>query len=93
MQFLARLPQQRGIGDIPDQSVLEQIARVRWRAALKEEACPNEPLQLALDQRLGELSGSLHELVRELLADCRTDLGDLFRGRAEPIKPSHQRSV
>ena len=49
MQLPSGAAQQRAVGRILDQGVLEQVRGLRWRSALKDQAGINEALERLLE--------------------------------------------
>ena len=88
----SRLAQQRAIGRVLHQGMLEQIGRVRRHALPEQQTSRNETVERRLQLRLRLAHHRSQQSMRELSPDRRADLRDLF-GRAEPIEPRHQRGV
>ena len=87
-----RLPQQRAIGGVLHQGMLEQIARLRRHALSEQQTGLNETVERRRQLRLGLERHRSQQSMREFTADRRSDLRD-FLGRAEPVEPRHQRGV
>ena len=90
MQGLARAAQQRAVGGVLNQRVLEQIFRRRRHAALKDEAGRDEAPQCVLQFGFGKLGGGGHKIVRKVATDRGASLCDELCRRAEPIEAPEQ---
>ncbi len=88
----SRLAQQRAIGRVLHQGMLEQVARLRRHALPEQQACLNETVERRPQLRLGLARHRRQQRMRELPPDRRPDLRHLL-GRAEPVEPRHQRGV
>ena len=87
-----RLAQQRAIGRVLHQRMLEQIGRVRRRALAEQQTGRNKTVERSFEFRLRLAHYRGQQGMRELPADHGADLRYLLR-RAEPVKPRHQRGV
>jgi hypothetical protein len=92
VQLLASGLEQRLIGDIFDQGVLETVGGVGRGAAAKHELRGDQLVEPALQLLLRPVSDRGEQLVRELAADHGADLGKLL-DRGQPVEPRHQRIV
>ena len=88
----SRLAQQRAIGRVLHQGMLEQVGRMRRHTLPEQQTSRNETVQRRSEFRPGFAYHRSQEGMRELPPDRRADLRHLL-GRAEPIEPRHQRSV
>jgi len=88
----SRLAQQRAIGSVLHQCMLEQVARLRRHALPEQQACLNETVERRSQLRLGLPRHRCQQCVGKLAADHRPDLRHLPCG-AEPIETGHQRCV
>ena len=84
----SRLAQQRAIGRILHQRVLEQIRRVRWRALPKQQACLDKAVERRLEFGLRLAGHSSQQNMREFASNSCSNLRH-FLGGAEPVKPRH----
>ena len=92
MKRASALAQQRAIGRVLHQGVLEPVGRVRRRAPPEQQARLNETVERRSQLRLRLSRHRSQQGVGELPADRRPDLRNLF-GRAEPVEPRHQRRM
>ena len=88
----SRLAQQRAVGRVLHQGVLEQIGRVRRHALPEQQTGRNETVERRLKFRLRLAHHRSQQSMRELTPDGCPDLRHLL-GRAEPVEPRHQRGV
>ena len=88
----SRLAQQRAIGRVLHQGMLEQVARLRREALPEQQACLQETVERRSQLRRGLACYRSQQGMRELPPDRRPDLRYL-PGRAEPVEPRHQRCV
>ena len=93
MQGLARAAQQRAVGGVLDQRVLEQIFRRRRHAALKDEAGFDEAAQSLLQFGLGERRGRCQQLMGKVAPDGGADLRHILGRRAKPVEAPQERGV
>ena len=93
MQGLARAAQQRAVGGVLDQGVLEQIFRRRRDAALEDEAGFDEAAQRLLQFGLGELRGRCQQLIGKVAPDRSADLRHILGRGAQPVESPQQRGV
>ena len=90
VQRLAPRLQQRVVGGVAQQRVLEGVGRLRRQAAPEREAGFDQLVQRGLE-RLGRVRRQrLDQFVAELAADRGADLGDLLDRRVA-VEPRHQR--
>ena len=90
VDLLALAPEQRVVGRVADQRVLERVAGLDAEAAPVDEAGLHQLAQLALE-RVDRVRGDRGEqLERERAADHRGELGD-FLGGAQARQPRRQR--
>ena len=82
--------EQRLIGRILDEGVLEHVGGLGRGAALVEELGLHELMQLALQGRLVEMRHGLEQLKAKLPPKDCAQLRNAF-GREEPIEPGHER--
>ena len=92
VQRASWLAQQRAVGRILHEGVLEQIGCVRRHTLPKQQTCRHETVERRLEFRLRLASHRSQQSMRELSPNGRSDLRYLLGG-AEPIKPRHQRGV
>ena len=92
VKHASRLAQQRAIGRVLHQRMLEQVGRVRRHALAEQQARLNETVERRAQLRLGLPRHRRQQRMRELSPDRRPDLRHLL-GRAEPVEPRHQRGV
>ena len=85
----SRLAQQRAIGRVLHQRMLEQIARVRRHALPEQQTSRNETVERRIEFRLRLVHHRSQQGMRKLTPDRRSDLRHLL-GRAEPVEPRHQ---
>src|SRR5262245_21478306 len=78
-------PQQRRVGRILNECVLEVVISTRRETASKHQFRTDELIERLAKLCLRHLHDSCHQFVREFPTYCSTELGDLF-GRTEPIK-------
>ena len=89
MKLLALLFDERVVGRVLDQGVLERVLRARQAAPLAEQVGRDELLQFRLQVGVVEHRDGPHHFVRELAADGRGQLGDLDVDR-HPVQPRDQ---
>ena len=92
MQRAPLLPQQRAVGYVLHQRMLEQVVRT-WRGAVsKQQTRRNEPVEIGVEffLWLSHQRGQQH--VGKCPADRCANLRHVLR-RPEPIEPRHQRSM
>ena len=88
----SRLAQQRAIGRVLHQGMLEQIGRMRRHALPEQQTSRNETVERRSQLRLRLAHHRSQQGMRELPPDRRPDLRHLLGG-AEPVEPRHQRGV
>ena len=89
MQLPPPREEQRAIGRIQHQRVLEREGGMRRHAGAEHEARLRQPVQQLAQLGLRPPRNGSEQLVGELPADRGADLGDL-PGRAEPVQARHQ---
>ena len=87
-----RFSQQRAIGGVLHQRMIEEVCRVGRRALAKQQAGRNQPVQRPVDLSGGFFRNGCQQGVGEFTADRRTDLGHIL-GFAQPIEPRQQRCL
>ena len=92
MQLLPAGAQHGRIGAVLHQRVLEDVDRVRRRAAQKNHLGFGEPDQCVLQHGVGQAGDRGQDLIGEFAADGGADLQDLAR-RTEPVDARHQRGL
>ena len=92
MQHAPLLPQQRTVGCVLHQRMLEQVARIGWGAPSKQQTRRNEPVEVGVQFRLRLSHQRSQQHVGKFPADRRADLRHVLC-RAEPVEPRHQRSL
>jgi hypothetical protein len=92
MQFLAAAFEQRFIGGVAYQRVLELIRRLRRDAAHIEQFGVGQSAQRALQVAFHDRMDRVEYFIGKLTANYRPNLYDLL-GRPEPIQARHQRIV
>jgi hypothetical protein len=92
VQLLAPGLEQRLIGGVLDQGVLETVGRVGRAAAAKHELGADQLIEPAFQLLLRPVGDCGDELVGELAADHGADLGE-FLDRGQPVEARHQRIV
>ena len=90
VMLLLRALEQRRVGDVLDERVLEEVPRARGPASLVNQLGGGELRERAQQRRLVHQGHRLDQLVRELAAEDRAELGHLARG-AEAIESGHER--
>ena len=90
VDLLALAPEQRVVGRVADQRVLERVAGLDAEAAPVDEAGLHQLAQLALERVDGVRGDRGEQLERERAADHRGELGD-FLGGAQARQPRRQR--
>ena len=88
----SRLAQQRAIGRVLHQGMLEQISRVRRHALPEQQTGRNETVERRSQLRLRLAHHRSQQGMGKLPPDRRADLRYLLGG-AEPVEPRHQRGV
>ena len=89
MQLLAVGPKQTGICNILHQRMFEGILRIRRLTVPEDQLSANKLLEPIVQLALWYFRHSVQQLVRELAAQCGTDLGHLSH-RSQSVKPCHQ---
>ena len=92
MQRPRRRAEQRAIGRVLDQRVLEQIGGQRRISAAGQQPRLNETVKRRRQRRLVEASHPRQERMGKLAPDRRSDLRHVL-GRSQPVEPRHQRSM
>ena len=88
VQRAPRLTQQRAVGRVLHQGVLEQVGRM-WRHALPEQQTSrNETVKRRINIGFWLAHHRSKQGMRKLAPDCCTDLRHLL-GRAEAVEPRH----
>ena len=90
VDLLAARPQQRVVGGLLHQGVLEGVGGVRRIAAPEHEARLGQLVERALQLVLGQPGDRFEQLVGELAADHRRDLRYVL-DRDQPVEARHQR--
>ena len=92
VQPASRLAQQRAIGGVLHQGMLEQVCRLRRHALAEQQPCGDEPVERR-SQVCPRLARHRRQKgVRELPPDGCADLRHVLGG-AEPVEPRHQGGV
>jgi hypothetical protein len=86
VQLLPLAPQQRAIGRVLDQRVLEEEAGLWRRTPAERETGGDELIQRGIQLSRVPLRDGHQQLIGELPAKDRADLRDLPGGRAQPIQ-------
>ena len=79
MQRAAWPPQQRAVGSILNERMVEQIARLRWRVLAEQQAGAHQPIQRAFQFSFRLTRHGIQQRMREFAADRGTDLRDFLR--------------
>src|SRR5262249_26921681 len=90
MKRMSRLAQQRAVGRIPYQYMLERVARVRRATLPEQQTSANEAVKRRLQLHLRLAHDRSQQGMGELASDRRPDLRQLLAG-AKPGGPRHQR--
>ena len=90
VELLAPALQQRRVGGIPHQCMLEGVDCIRGRVPAKRQFGADEFIQSSPELRLVHLCGRGEQLVAELAADDCADLRYLLN-RRQPIEASQER--
>ena len=90
MDALATATQNRGVGRVLHQRVLEDVSRLRRRAATVDQFGRHELAESALQRRPLDRRCRLQQAIGELAPDRGGDLRDLLH-RREAVKPRHER--
>ena len=93
MQRLARPAQQRAIGGVLDQRVLELVLGGGRRAALEHKAGGDELVERAARLGFAARRDGGDQLVGKFAADRGAGLRDFARCGSEPVEPRHQRGL
>src|SRR5262245_17790581 len=91
MKRMSRLAQQRAVGRIPYQYMLERVARVRRATLPEQQTSPNETVKRRLQLHLRLADDRSQQRMGELASDRRPDLRQLLAG-AKPAAPSTMRA-
>ena len=91
VQLLAPGLEQRLIGGVLDQRVLETVDRLGRAAAAKHELGGDQLVEPAFQLLLRPVGDCGEQLVGELAADHGADLGELL-DRGQPVEPRHQQN-
>jgi hypothetical protein len=89
VQFLPSPAQQRTVGSVLHQRVLEQVGGMRSGAAAEQQSRIAQPSQRGLQLPFGTLRHLLDQFIGKLAAKHGTDLRGLLGCRPEPIEPRH----
>ena len=92
MKGASGFAQQRSVGRILHQSMLEQVSRMRSGALSEQQAGVDQPIKRRSQLCLRLACRRLQQRMGEFPTDDRADLRDLL-GRAQSVKTRHQRSV
>ena len=92
VQFFAAALEQRLVGRVPDQCVLEQVGRLRSDAAHIEQFRVGQIAQRTLQILFGDRMDRMEQSTGQLAANHRANLDDSF-GRSQAVQPCHQRVV
>ncbi len=90
MQVLALGLEQRAVGGVLDQRVLEAVGGIGRGAAAIDQLGRNQLVQRRLQLRLGPVGDRGEQPVGELAPERGADLGDLFHG-CEAVEAGEQR--
>ena len=90
VQFTLPCVQDRLIGRVANERMLEDVARLWQRAALSQQIGLNQPLKVRQQRRLRHRRYRLDQFVRKLSADDRCREHNVL-GRAEAIQTRDQR--
>ena len=93
VQLLAAGAQQRAVGGVLHQRVLEQVRRLRRHAATEQQPGIGQQPEPGAQLRLRPLRHRLDQFVAEFSTEHRTDLRDFPRRAADPVEPGSQRRV
>ena len=92
MKRASRLAQQRAVGRVLHQGVLEQIGRMRRHALPEQQTSRNETVKRRIEFRFWLTHHRSQQRMRELPPDSCPYLRHLL-GWTEPVEPRHQRSM
>ena len=92
VQILAPTLEQRLVGRIADQGVLELVGSLRRDPTHIEELRIRQAAQRALEIRLANRGDRVEQCVGKIAANHGADLRNLL-GRPQPVQPRHQRIV
>ena len=84
--------QERLIGGLLDQRMLEDIRRLGWQPLLVEELCLHQLVQPALDGRLIPRRDGPQQRIGKFAPQCGAELCKALH-RCQAIQPGHQRVV
>jgi hypothetical protein len=90
MQFLPARTQQRAVGGVLDQGVLESICRLRRYTATEQQPGIVELSKCRTEVRLRPLRHRLDQLIAEVAPDYRADLRSFPRCDANPVEPGDE---
>jgi len=90
VQLLPLSAQQRAIGGVLHQRMLEEVGGMRRGAAAKQQSRVAELAQRGLQLSLIALRHRLDHVIGKLSAEHRADLGDLLGRRPEPVQACQQ---
>ena len=93
VQFLPSGAQQRAVGGVLHQRMLEEVRGMRSDAAAKQQSSIVELTQGELQLSLVALRHELDLFVGKLAAEHCTDLCNLLGRWPEPVQASHQRRL
>src|SRR5262249_52608991 len=86
VQLLPLAPQQRTVGRVLNQRVLEEEGGSRWDAPAERETGDDELIQRGIQLSRVPLGNGGQQLVGELSAKGGADLCNLLSGRAKPVQ-------
>ena len=89
MPFLPLRAQQRAVGGVLHQRVLEQVGGMRSGAAAKQQSRIDQLSQRGLQFPLRTLRNRLDQFIGKLAAEHCADLRGLLGHRPEPVEPRH----
>ena len=89
MQFLPSPAQQRAVGSVLHQRVLEEVGGMRSGAAAKQQSSIAQLSQRGLQFPLRTLCHRLDQFIGKLAAEHCADLRGLLGRRPEPVEPRH----
>src|SRR5262249_4604706 len=93
VQPLTLSSQQGAISRVLDQCMLEEIAPLRWRAALEDKTSADKLIECHLQFRLGPLRDGGEKLVGKFASHRSANLCRLLGRGTEPVEPRHQRGA
>ena len=90
VQLAPSCVQDRLKGRVADQRMLEDVARLRWRAPLSQQIASDKLLKSFQQRRLRHLSYGIEQFVGKLSTDYRCCERDIF-GHAKAVQTRNQR--